>query len=74
MTLQFELADIAAELGTDELRALVCIARRLRRGQELYGKLDAAADTRDWKRETAEEMLDSCVYLAAQLLRFGAND
>ncbi len=55
------LATIAA-LGPDERRVLAVLARRLLAGQRAYGRLDAAADGRDWRRERAEELADALVY------------
>jgi hypothetical protein len=64
-----ELAALAAELGDDEVRVLVLVGRRLAMGQRSYGRLDAQGDPRDWRAEAAEELLDGCVYLAAEVLR-----
>ncbi len=62
-----ELGALASELGDDEVRVLVLIGRRLLMGRRSYGPLDA----RDWRAEAAEELLDGCVYLAAETLRRG---
>lgn len=57
-----ELLDVVAELGTDERRVLLVLARRLLQGQRQYGRLDVAGDRRDWRRERAEELADALVY------------
>lgn len=64
-----ELAAIAEQLGPDERRVLVAIARRLALGARAYGPLDIAGDRRDWMREAAEEACDQAVYLACAVLR-----
>jgi len=56
------LLDVVSQLGTDEKRVLLALARRLLAGQREYGKLDVAHDGRDWKRERAEELADALVY------------
>lgn len=56
-------------LGEGELHVLEAIAKRLRMGREQYGALRPVADSRDWKREATEELLDGCVYLACETLR-----
>jgi hypothetical protein len=58
-----------AELGTDEIRTLAYLARRLLQGQRAYGKLDLATDPRDWKRERADELADLLVYTAFEALK-----
>jgi hypothetical protein len=57
-----ELQSLARELGRDERRVLVTLARRLLEGQRRYGLLDVRADTRDWRRERGEELADALVY------------
>ena len=59
-----ELDTIVAELGDDERRVLVLVARRLRVGMACYGRLDVANDRRDWRHEMREEALDLVVYRA----------
>jgi hypothetical protein len=68
-----ELLDVVAELGTDERRVLLALARRLLAGHGTYGRLDVATDRRDWRSEAAEELLDGCVYLACETMRRGAR-
>lgn len=63
------LAGLAAALGRDELRVLVLIAERLAAGQRTYGRLDLAADARDWRREALEEAADGLVYVACGLVK-----
>lgn len=62
--LECELDEACAELGDDEIRTLVCLARRLREGQRCYGKLDLAHDRRDFRKERSEEIQDLLVYSA----------
>lgn len=57
-----ELGAVACELGDDEVRVLLVLARRLLAGQRTYGRLDVAHDGRDWRRERAEELADALVY------------
>jgi hypothetical protein len=64
-----ELADAARELGADERRVLVAIARRLAVGRKCYGVLDVQGDPRDWRHEAAQEALDCAVYLACETMR-----
>jgi hypothetical protein len=59
-----ELTAIVSELGTDERRVLLVLARRLLNGQSKYGRLDVTKDPRDWRHEQAEEMEDMLVYSA----------
>ena len=56
-------------LGEGELHVLHAIAKRLRMGRQQYGALRPVPDSRDWKREATEELLDGCVYLACETLR-----
>tara|TARA_R100000458_G_scaffold57009_1_gene62584 strand:+ start:293 stop:568 length:276 start_codon:yes stop_codon:yes gene_type:complete len=45
------------------------IKARLEIGKKEYGHEVDVFDGRDWEREALEEILDSCVYLAAALLK-----
>ncbi|HEY5145368.1 MAG TPA: hypothetical protein VII82_01310 [Polyangiaceae bacterium] len=56
------LLDVLAELGPDERRVLLALARRLLAGQTAYGRLDLASDGRHWRKERAEELADALVY------------
>jgi hypothetical protein len=58
-----------AGLGEDELRVVVLVAKRLAMGRKAYGPLDIKGDRRDSRYEASEELLDGCVYLAAEMLR-----
>lgn len=60
-----DLCETARDLGDDELRVLVLIAKRLQMGAKQYGILNVACDPRDWAKEAGEEFLDATVYLAA---------
>lgn len=62
------LTVILDDLGDDEVRVLLAIARRLAMGRRQYGELALETDRRDWRRETSEEVLDACVYMACALL------
>ena len=65
-----ELAGLAAQLGDDELRVLVRIARRLRIGAAAYGPLQVARDARAFRtKEAREEIEDALVYLACAWLK-----
>lgn len=57
-----ELLDVTSQLGAEERRVLLALARRLLAGQRAYGRLDLAHDRRDWRRERAEELADSLIY------------
>jgi hypothetical protein len=63
------LDEILLSLGPDECRVLHRVAERLYAGQSTYGYLKLAKEKRDFKAETAEEMLDACAYLAMQLIK-----
>jgi hypothetical protein len=62
MTEPTDLAAVFAQLGADERRVLLVMARRLLVGQTVYGRLDLANDRRDWRKERAEELADALVY------------
>ncbi|MCC6523369.1 MAG: hypothetical protein IT373_11955 [Polyangiaceae bacterium] len=64
-----ELSQLAGELGPDEVRVLVFVARRLAEGQRCYGRLDVERDARDFERERAEELADALVYGARAELK-----
>jgi hypothetical protein len=64
-----ELTRLASKLAPDELRVLLEVARRLKMGRRVYGKLDLATDRRDFQREAAEELIDAAVYSACLALR-----
>ena len=59
-----ELLDVVAELGADERRVLLALAKRLLMGQRTYGLLSVATDGRDWLRERTSELEDALVYTA----------
>ncbi|HEY6038671.1 MAG TPA: hypothetical protein VIV58_30520 [Kofleriaceae bacterium] len=52
----------------DELRVMDKILGRLELGRARYGYLDLARDTRNYRREEAEEHLDGAVYRACDEL------
>jgi hypothetical protein len=68
-----ELLDVVFELGTDERRVLLLLARRLLEGQRCYGRLDLANDPRDFRRERSEEIADLLVYSAFMELQRAAR-
>jgi hypothetical protein len=62
--LERQLDAVVRELGDDELRTLVHLARRLLEGQRCYGRLDLVHDARDFRKERSEEIADLLVYSA----------
>ena len=67
--LESELAAVLGQLGDDEARVVLLVARRLAMGRKAYGPLDIRGDRRNWRHEASEEALDCAVYLAAETLR-----
>jgi hypothetical protein len=63
------IADIVAMLGDDELAVVLAVVEGLARGRTVYGELDLARDRRDMRVEASEELRDSLVYIAAELVR-----
>lgn len=59
-----ELREHWERLGPNARRVLVALASRLAMGAKKYGDFPI----RKWTREAAEEALDGCVYLTAELL------
>ena len=51
-------------------RILKMIKNRLELGAEQYYQEVPLNDGRDFIKETLEELLDACVYLSAELLKF----
>tara|TARA_R100000458_G_C8265645_1_gene240723 strand:- start:1219 stop:1383 length:165 start_codon:yes stop_codon:yes gene_type:complete len=49
------------------------IAQRLDLGQKRYNQDVPMEDNRDYTQEALEELLDGCVYLAAEILRYKNN-
>lgn len=68
-----KLLSLIDQLGSDELRVLTRIAERLVVGSKQYGRLDIAADRRDWDEEARQEALDLAVYAAIGLEKAGAK-
>lgn len=64
-----DLAAVCAELGEQEIAVLVMLARRLRDGQRVYGRLDLAHDDRDFCAWRSEELADVLLYGAFEELR-----
>jgi len=56
-----ELDGILAGLGEGELRIMLRLARRLRRGQNTYGELRFPTG-RDWRQERLQELDDALIY------------
>jgi len=67
------LAAIGQRLGHDELEVLVMLAEGTLAGECIYGQLDLGRDRRDFRRESAEELLDGAFYIAADLARRGRD-
>ena len=67
------LVEVAAALGTDEIRVLVLVAERLRIGRRRYGMLRLDTDRRCFPVEALEEAADGLVYAAVALMRQGAG-
>jgi hypothetical protein len=61
-----EFLRLVDQLGEGERKVLRVLARRLLTGQARYGKLRLDTDTRQWRRERAEELLDTCIYDAIE--------
>lgn len=49
------------------------IEERLEKGKREYGQQVDPFDGRDWEKESLEELLDGCVYLATALLKLKIN-
>jgi hypothetical protein len=64
MTMKEELLECWEKLGPNAQRVLLALAARLAMGAKKYGDFPI----RKWTREAAEEALDGCVYLTAELL------
>lgn len=64
-----EIACLASALEPQALLILLKLARRLRAGQEQYGKLDVQSDPRNFFAEAAEEAMDFVVYYEMHKLR-----
>ena len=64
-----ELVSVARRLGPDERRVLCLLAHRLFIGAGTYGVLKLGADHRDFRDETADELLDACAYAAMLALK-----
>ena len=50
------------------------IKERLQVGRQKYGHENVLFDDRDFLKESLEEALDCCVYLAASLLEISENE
>lgn len=66
--LRDDLKSRQALCSLDELRVLRVILGRLELGRQRYGYLELSRETRDWKREEAEEHIDAAVYRACDEL------
>lgn len=67
--LRAEILQSALRLKGDELRVLNALAGRLVGGVDAYGHLNLATDKRNFQRELSEEILDTAIYSAIQLVR-----
>ena len=68
------LGEVLAELGADERKVMLVLARRLLEGQKCYGRLDLANDARDFRHERASEVADLLIYSAFAELQQVARD
>ena len=57
-------------LEPDAIEALLCVAVRLKKGQDYYGNLNLDTDTRDFAKEREEELQDALVYSAFVSIRY----
>lgn len=73
MTARERVLAALAGMAPDEAEVVALVAERLAAGRRTYGALDLATDARDLRREASEELLDACVYLAADALKRGAR-
>lgn len=64
-----DLFSATANLGEDELLVLARIAQRAEMGRRQYGDLHLADDPRNFRKESAEELVDACFYTTCELLR-----
>lgn len=64
-----ELDSLLTNLGPDEVRILVRVARRLEFGRLRYGDMNLKKDKRNFKKEATEEILDWLVYTESELER-----
>ena len=62
------IASMLEGLADDELRVAAKIIQRLALGRKCYGVLDIASDSRDFREEMLEEILDAQVYCAIAML------
>lgn len=58
-----------ADLDCDELLVIATIAERAGMGSVQYGSLNLATDKRNFRKETAEELVDACFYSTCELIR-----
>lgn len=65
------LAHLIDSLEPDAREALLCIAVRLKKGQDYYGNIDLSKDTRNFDKEREEELQDALVYSAFASIRRG---
>lgn len=66
-----ELMRICSTLELDCMRVLIAIAHRLQVGRAAYGEMNIEGDTRDFRKEGCEELLDFIVYETMDRLRDG---
>lgn len=71
--LRDELAAVADDLGSSELRVLLYVGGRLLKGLKQYGQLNPF-DGRDWDEEARQEAADMMVYLAAKWMQDSLKD
>ena len=64
-----ELRALMDNLGPDEIRILLRVARRLEFGRQRYGDMKLRTDKRNFAENAAEELLDWLVYTECELER-----
>lgn len=65
------LAHLIDSLEPDAREALLCIAVRLKKGQDYYGNIDLSKDPRNFDKEREEELQDALIYSAFASIRRG---
>ncbi len=64
MTTEHEFFLVWSELGADEKRVMLVLAKRLLAGLLHYGRLSLSTDSRNWRQERAAELADALIYTA----------
>jgi len=56
------------QFNSDETAVIRVLCDRLMLGRQRYKPLDLASDTRNWKRELGEEVMDAVIYASFDYL------